>query len=187
MKHIMEFNEFINEKLEDTYDYGCAMLFFDFPELMKVQDAINPKDIYEKEDDKSFGLEDEPHCTLLYGLHKEVTVDEVKEIVNKINFGKIKLHNASLFENEYDVFKFDVGYVNEDDNFLHECNESLSKLPNTNDYSDYHPHATIAYIKKGKGKKYADMIKSESFDIKPSHCIFTQPSGKQNKIKIKTT
>ena len=32
MKHIKLFEEFVTEK-KKVYDYGCAMLYFDFPEM----------------------------------------------------------------------------------------------------------------------------------------------------------
>jgi 2'-5' RNA ligase len=35
-----------------------------------------------------------------------------------------------------------------------DINEKLSILPHTTDFPDYNPHITIAYVKKGKGKKY---------------------------------
>ena len=62
--------QILNEKAGDVYEYGCAMLYFDFPEINKVHDAIDPKELYEEEDDRSYGIENEPHTTLLYGLHK---------------------------------------------------------------------------------------------------------------------
>ena len=87
------FEEFILEKEGDTYDYGCAMLYFDFPQINKIHDAIDPKDLYEEEGDRTFGIEDEPHCTLLYGLHKEVTPEMIQEM------SVILLSTALMFVN----------------------------------------------------------------------------------------
>ena len=73
MKIFKKFKDFlISEASGNTYDYGCAMLYFDFPKMSEIHDQIDPSDIYEDDKDKTYGLEDEPHCTLLYGLHKEV-------------------------------------------------------------------------------------------------------------------
>ena len=88
------------EKLGDTHEFGCAMLYFNFPELKKIQEKIDKKDIYEEEGDRSFGLEDEPHVTLLYGFHEEVTTDQIKKVLDSLTYTWCKVHNVSLFENE---------------------------------------------------------------------------------------
>lgn len=82
-------------KKEKKYEYGCVMLYFDFPSMFKIQDIINPKDIYEEEDDNTYGLEKHPHTTLLYGLHEGVTVKQIKgrkyiEILDDKNANKFK-------------------------------------------------------------------------------------------------
>ncbi len=173
------FEEFINEKKGDTYSYGCAMLYFDFPQMKEIHDQIEEGDLYTEEEDRTYGLEDEPHCTLLYGLHEDVTLDQIKEVVGNFNFDKMKLHNASLFENKYDVLKFDV-----QGDSLKECNEALTDLPHTNDFPDYHPHATIAYIKKGIGEKYTEMLKDKEYEVKPTYVVYSEADGTKTKIDI---
>jgi 2'-5' RNA ligase len=173
------FEEFINEKKGDTYSYGCAMLYFDFPQMKEIHDQIEEGDLYTEEEDRTYGLEDEPHCTLLYGLHDDVTLDQIKEVVGKFKFDKLKLHNASLFENQYDVLKFDV-----QGDSLKECNEALTDLPHTNDFPDYHPHATIAYIKKGIGEKYTKKLKDKEYEVKPTYIVYSEADGTKTKIDI---
>ncbi len=167
--------------LEGVYNYGCVMLYFNFPQINKIHDAINPNDLYEEEGDRTFGLEDEPHTTLLYGLHEGVTIDDIKNITTKYTFGPCIIKNASLFENDdYDVLKFDVDGLN-----IKPCNKDLKSLPHTNSFPEYHPHLTIAYITKGNGKKYTNMLKGQTFELAPSHIIYSLPDGSKNKIKIK--
>lgn len=179
MKHIKLFEQFVNEKSGDSYSSGCVMLYFDFLQMNKIHDGINQSELYTEEEDRSYGLEDEPHCTLLYGLEDSVTVEAVKEILDGQTFGTCKVHNASLFENEYDVLKFDVK-----GNSLHACNKALCKLPYHSDYPDYHPHMTIAYLKKGNGQKYCDRMKGHEYELVPTHAVFSQPNGTKTKIKI---
>lgn len=165
---------------KQVYPYGCVMLYFDDSDVRDIYNQINPDDLYIEED--GFGLETEPHCTLLYGLHPEVSLDEVREAMRGRSFAKCVSHNASLFENEkYDVLKYDV----EGDN-LHETNEILKQFPYTTDYPDYHPHMTIAYLKPGMGKKYVDVLGGEygKFDMKPTHIVYSQTDGTKNKIEI---
>ena len=44
--------DLIKENSTSSYDYGCVMLYFDFPYLSKLQNAIDSKDseIFSKED-----------------------------------------------------------------------------------------------------------------------------------------
>jgi hypothetical protein len=184
MKHIKLFEQFLAEKSGDAYSSGCVMLYFDFPMMNKIHDGINPDDLYEEEGDRTYGLEDEPHVTLLYGLEDSVTPEHVKEIVDKFKFGKLVAHNVSLFENDYDVLKFDIRYPTRGGAFLHKCNSALRNLPYNNQYPDYHPHMTIAYLQKGTGKKYCERMKGHEYDLVPSHAVFSQPDGTKTKIKI---
>jgi hypothetical protein len=71
----------LNEITQPKYDFGCVMLYFEFPEITFLHNMIDEKDIYTEEGDNSFGLEDEPHTTLLYGLHDGVTLKDVKNPV----------------------------------------------------------------------------------------------------------
>jgi 2'-5' RNA ligase len=168
---------------KETYDYGCVMLYSNFPsEIIKLQDTINPTDLQDP------GIEYEPHCTLLYGLHDGVTLDQVTNIVNQFKFSNLRAFNPSLFENpEFDVLKYDIGYQTNKDSSLHQCNQKLKILPNTQTYPDYHPHMTIAYLKPGKGKEYMEMFKNKGaneFMTTPSHIMFSQPDGTKTKIKL---
>lgn len=179
MKNLMNLNE-----NKQVYDYGCAMLYFNDHDLKPIYDMINPEDLYVEGD--GFGLETEPHVTLLYGLEDSVTTEQVKEIVDKFKFGKLVAHNPSLFENDYDVLKFDIRYPTRGGAFLHKCNSALRELPYNNQYPDYHPHMTIAYLKPGMGKKYVDELKKQHGELwmSPQHAVYSQPDGTKNKINL---
>lgn len=179
----MKLIQLLKEVSTQTYNYGCVMLYFSCPEMEGIHNLIEPEDIYIEDEDKSFGLEDEPHCTLLYGLHEEVSLEDIKQVVDNFTYYTCKATNSSIFEGEkYDVLKFDI----EGDN-LHETNEELKQFPYTTSFPKYHPHMTIGYIKKGEGQKYADLIKERFEDIwvTPQYCVYSQPNGDKNKIKIK--
>jgi 2'-5' RNA ligase len=166
--------------------YGCVMLFFNFPYLNKIQDAINPDDLYEESDDDSFGLEPSAHVTLLFGLHKEVSNEDVKQSLKDIIFDDCKLFNLSFFENEkYDVLNFEVGYATRGGAFLSKANKELKKLPYTSEFPDYNPHMTIAYLKPGMGKKYVDKLKRlDDYTLTPKECIYSKTDKSKVKIKI---
>lgn len=166
---------------KQKFEFGCAMLYFNFPEINKIQDAIDPQDIYTEEGDRSFGLEDEPHTTLLFGLHEGVSQENVQDVLDNFTFGDCILYNASTFNNpQYDVLKFDVK-----GDSLHEANEELKQYPHTSNFPDYHPHATIAYLKPGTGKRYTEMLKGQEFTLTPTHAVYSKPNGDRVELPIK--
>jgi len=161
-------------------DYGCVMVYFkpndNFTELL---DEINNDDVYTDEND-GYGLtpSDEFHVTLLYGLHKDVKDEEVEEVVKGIEAPKIT-HNksTSLFENDYDVLKIDIKPTG-----LIKYNTLLKKLPHTDTFPGYHPHMTLGYIKKGKGKDYIQKV--DDLSIEASHIIYSKTDGTQKRYNF---
>lgn len=142
-------------ELNKEYDFSCAMANIDF-DISISEEIIDKKDLYfgeENEDKRTYGLEDNPHVTILYGLHNDIKESDVTDILKLFKDIKIKLINASLFENEkFDVLKFDV-----ESEELFTMNKIFTEMfEYTTDYPDYHPHVTIAYLKKGTAKKYVD-------------------------------
>lgn len=165
------------------YDFGCVMLYFDFPKIKEIHKLISKEDIFESDGDLSFGLETEPHCTLLYGLHEEVTLEQVENILNNQTYFTCAIHNVSLFENEeFDVLKFDVYSPTSE---LIDTNKELKELPYTSKFPDFHPHLTIAFLKSGTGKKYVEMFKDLEYELTPKYAFYSQPNGEKDRIKIK--
>jgi 2'-5' RNA ligase len=176
------FCEFISEKKAEKdddkkYPFGCSMLYFDFPQMKTLHDEIDQDDIYEED---GHGLETEPHVTLLYGLHSDkIKDDDVLDASSK-GIMSIGLGNPSLFENDkYDVLKFDAEAP-----FLHKINKELTKLPHTNDYPDYHPHCTIAYLKPGTGKKYTKLFKGRIYEVFPTKVVYSKPDGTKKEARF---
>lgn len=149
-----------------------------------IHNQILVEDVYSEEGDMTYGLEDEPHTTLLYGLHKEVSDNDIRKIIEKYTYTPCKVNTPSLFNNEkYDVLKYDV----EGDN-LHKINGELKQYPFTSTYPDYHPHLTIGYVQPGKGRKYVDLLKEmelDNFELIPQYVVYSKPDGSRSKFKIK--
>lgn len=150
------------------------MIYFEAPELLELHKEINSEDVHEN------GIETEPHTTLLYGLHYDVSDEDVLKICTEAIYEPIKLDNISLFTNpEFDVLKFDAHSP-----VLHNVNAELTKLPHTTDYPDYHQHATIAYLKPGKGKEYVKKFKDKTILVNPIEIVYSKADGKKIHKKL---
>jgi 2'-5' RNA ligase len=171
-------NSKLNESSNNIYEYGCAMVYYDLPQMKELHDSILEEDIYTEVGDNTYGLENEPHTTLLYGFHNNVDPNEVLDTCEKHEFLELKLVNPSCFNSEnYDVLKFDITYPTRSGAFLHKCNSELTKYPHTTSFPNYHPHCTIAYIKKGKGQHYADLFKDKSYLVTPNKLVYSMANG----------
>lgn len=175
MKLVNLYKQILQEN-NSPNEFGCVMIYFKFPEFKEIQKIIDKEDIDEVE-----GLEHEPHTTLLYGLHEEVTLEDIKNILNNFEYSEYHIHNASLFENpEYDVLKFDVKGDN-----LKQTNKALAKLPHTNKFKNYIPHLTVGYLNPGSGKKYTKELQQKSYELLPDYVVYSTKDKIKTKIKIK--
>lgn len=176
----MKLRKILKEIQNIPYKYGCAMLYLDFDESI-LTGTITNSDLYDDENGH-YGLETEPHTTLLYGLHTNIPDGVVSQIINQVSFGDIKLTNASIFDGnaDYDVLKFDASGEG-----LQRANELLRKLPHSNDYSEYHPHMTVAYLKKGKWQQYTNKFRDMYFEVSPLYVMYSKSDGSKHKFKIR--
>jgi 2'-5' RNA ligase len=175
---IKKFNEM---KSGDLYDYGCVMVYLDIPNWKNIVSKINPDELYLPED-PTHGYETDPHATILYGLHPEVTDEDITKAIQSQNLSHILLDidGIDTFQNkDYDVVKMNVK-----SDTLNNLNKELSKLPHTTDYPDYKPHVTMAYLKPGNGKKYHQPDYKHKFD-KIKKIVYSKTNGDKVEIPIK--
>lgn len=174
--------EVLNEDVKKTekVEFGALMLFLDVPVWKKITSVIKKDDIYEIDDE--FGIETEPHVTILYGFHSNVDAKQVFDLYKK-NFDlkpiEIGVEGISIFENkEFDVVKMDV-----DSKILTEMNSVMRELPNTNTYPEYHAHITLAYVKKGTGEKYVKKFEKNRILV-GNELVFSTKKEKKSKLKL---
>jgi 2'-5' RNA ligase len=164
-------------------EYGCVMVFLDVKkdEWDELQDMIDEKDLYQPEHDPTYGRENEPHVTLLYGLHGDVKDEELEPVIEKIKKPKLSFGGVSAFKNDnFEVLKFDV-----DSKDLHKANKKLKEFPYTNSYPDYHPHCTIAYLKPGKADKYIKKLKNkEGLYTNVDKLVYSKVDGSKKDYKF---
>ena len=184
MKIEKNYKEIISEVESKKTKYGCVMLYMKpTKELIGLQDDINDKDVYSKllDGKEDFGRtpDDEYHVTVLYGLHGEVTDEQVKEVLYSEDIPTIELNDITLFTNDdFDVVKVDIKSEG-----LNKLNKEMCKYPYTTDYPDYHPHMTISYVKSGEGKQYERKL--DGLEATPSHYVYSKVDGSKVKIPFK--
>jgi 2'-5' RNA ligase len=150
-------------------------------------DQIDEDDLYVTNPDKdpngfTHGIEAEPHVTVKWGIHTE-DHDEFKNAVGEeAEGGEVELTNVSIFDNDdYDVLKVEVK-----SDALSKLNKSISdNLECTDTHPTYNPHVTLAYLKKGRGKKYKDSehFKGVTFNFNELH--FQDAKEEKSKINLK--
>lgn len=133
---------------KQEYDSSCVLVKLPFA-IGQQLDRYNKAHIGEEcLHDK--GRESEYHITILYGIKDEVSKESLELLKERLNTSvfKIKLGVVSKFyQEDYDVLKIDV---NDYTGKLHSAFELLNEnIDNENSYENYHPHITLAYVKKG--------------------------------------
>lgn len=176
----------INEKNEDTtYKYGCLMVKVNLPDLVNISTSILKEEDIFNDKDNSYGIESEPHVTILYGLHNDIDHDKILHLCKILKPINLSLTDISLFENEYDVLKFDV-----ESSHLELLNELVKNtFKYTNDYPDYKAHLTIAYLNKGTGKNYInneELKKLLSDNITITDFYYSTAKGEKYFINVNT-
>jgi len=177
---IKNYNKFLEAKSGKLYQYGCVMAYLNIPDWESLTSYIDEEDLY-KPENKRFGLETEPHLTVLYGLHSDVNDEDVLNVFKGVKSSDIQLDilGIDIFENK----QFDVVKMNVKSETLNHLNAELRKLPHTSDYPDYKPHITIAYLLPGMGKKYIEPDYKFKFN-QVKKVIYSKANGQKIEMEI---
>jgi 2'-5' RNA ligase len=151
-------------------EFACLMLDYKMPEFIKeLQKKIPEDELYfgetkKDKDDNTYGIENESHITLVYGLENDVKFKDLKKYLYPIDEYKTILINISVFKND----KFDVLKAEAKCPMADKSNKCISNNFDVNsDYNEYKPHMTIAYMKKGKADKYKKAMLDKIEDMTP--------------------
>lgn len=175
---VKKYIQFVKEST--SYDYGCVMVEVPVKNWNEITSTINKDDLYEVEGE-NYGISENPHLTLLYGLKPNITKEQIEEVLKRVIDGDkiiVEIENIDLFENEnFDVVKFNIKKTEQ----LQRIFDALSELPNENTYPDYKPHMTIAYVKKGLGQKYK---KPYSHKVSSNEICYSMANGEKIYFEI---
>lgn len=170
-----EFKAVLEKSKNQSYSSGCLMGYFN----KGFKDPkIKEDDLYNNEENE-YGLEIEPHVTVLYGLHDdEIDENEIIKLFTLIDGPVVTTNKITLFKNEkFDVVKWDI-----DSEELVILNKMVEKMfPFTSSFPDYHAHCTIAYCLPGKGDEYTKEYKS-NLKNKIDYWVYSKANGKKIKI-----
>jgi hypothetical protein len=164
---------------DDTHKFGWVGAMVPEPlasQLVSLGEQIPAADL------AGDGLEDEPHVTILYGLH-DIDPAAVREAMAGQGPFTIALTRATPFpsqgEGAPDVVKMDA-----ESPILHELNVKLRELPHTSDYPDYNPHATIGYTVAGTGAAHAETIGQVNQSFTVNELVYKDKDGNATVIPL---
>ena len=173
-------------KDEELKDYGWVKV--ELPESIlkehsKIAKKIPDKELFKKKkenkDDWGYGIENDPHITVKWGIISK-NPNQIKNILEDEKGGNISLEKLDLFDNdEYDVLKINVKSKD-----LNRLNKKLTdNLKTKETHPDYNPHITVGYLKKGEAEKYIDKkIKNTTFPF--DKVIFVDSENKETEIAL---
>ena len=168
-KHLM-----IKEGKEAKYEYGCIMAKID----QQIQrPGLNIAHLYKPEDDR-YGIEENQHITLLYGIESYVEEAEVIDFLLCLKMPYVSLTGISIFSNpEFDVVKYSV-----ESPILISQNRLTTKLfPYTSNFPNYVPHLTISYMLPGTGSKYVRTF-DELIILPVTSWIYSMANGRKIEV-----
>jgi predicted double-glycine peptidase len=163
----------------ESHDYSSTQLEIENQDLLyrilELGEAVSAQDLAEK------GREEDPHITVLYGLHTRFP-EEIRDCIQ--GFGPIRatFGRLSLFtQEEAEVLKIEV--ISSDLHRLHQC---LALLEHTDSYSEYSPHLTIAYLVHGRGEHYLSLNQEgiEGVEVLFDRLTFSNPEGERTVISL---
>ncbi|HEY1190588.1 MAG TPA: phage portal protein, partial [Gemmata sp.] len=148
--------------------------------VMELGRQLIPDDLLYR-DDSEYGRETEPHVTVLYGLETG-DVGPVKAVMADAGRATVTLGRVGVFSREDKPFDVVFAEVHSPD--LVKLNKVLSGLPHRNDYPEYHPHMTIAYVDKGHGSRFEGREEFVGLLFTADAITFSSNSGRRTSIPL---
>lgn len=118
------------------------------------------------------GRDIQPHCTVLWGFHTEVTTEQLNAITKGIGDIDVTLGALEAFPEGPDGVPLVIRIESEK---LRKLRKDLEALPHTSTWPDYKPHICVAYLKpEAPAQDYVDAgnpLEGEMFTL--SHLVYS--------------
>lgn len=131
-------------------------------------------------------IEDEFHCTILYGLNFP-TLSEIRNCIEE--YGKdiitFKLGEVNIWpptENSYDSDIVHIQVISKDLEDLH--NIIKDNIDNEQTFPTYKPHITLTYVKHNSSNDVRGLIPFQGLKFNISTIVLSDPNWKHTKIKL---
>ena len=152
--------------------------------ILRIAKLIREEHLHE------YGREESPHITVLENILPSLTAENsTQAALSESGISEIRavVGDCSVFSNkDYDVLKFEV--LSED---LHKVNSHLNTLIecggcDDQEHSEYNPHITVAYLRKGIGAQYAEKFKERiaGLPLSFNNVVFSDTRGKQTNLTL---
>ena len=148
-----------------------------------AKEFIPKDDIYVDEKEGIEGYEEEPHCTVLYGIVNVGDQDKVRDLLK--SKGLNKLAGTLGLVDKFESTDYDVVIIKVDSKGLENAHKLISQnVENEDTHKDYHPHVTLAYVQKGKANEFVgkSVFKGKEFS---GDVLFSNQSRKKTVLKSK--
>lgn len=166
------------EKFLEEHSYSSTQIQLPAAVAAKMkalQDLISAEDLNEE------GLEGDLHITVKYGLETQDPVDvQIAVQGYKKNIGFTLGRTGYFSAPDHDVLQVAVS-----SECLHEMNRLLCEnLSYADTHPYYQPHVTLAYLKKGRGAKYAGRADVEGVSGEVTELVFSDSDGDKTVIAL---
>lgn len=158
----------------ESHKYSTVMLEIKGDLRKRIFEHIHSLD---EDDIAKDGKEDNPHVTVLYGLHAE-DPEEIADFLSAMNPFEISFGKVSKFKSdEHDVLKIEI-----ESDYIKTLNKKLKDFPHTSTHPTYNPHLTLAYVKNGRCEDMLgkELFKGEKFKV--NELIFCDKKENQTLI-----
>lgn len=145
--------------------------------IKSIADSIPDDDLAED------GREKNPHITVKYGLTSDSPKD-VEDATNGVGGVDFELGNLGVFPAD-EQRDSDVLFVSVDSQDLKNLNKKIAdSVPHVDTHKEYNPHATVAYLKRGVGSKYAGRSDLSGIKGKTNQIVHSSKDGTETKINL---
>ena len=174
----------VKETPKHLYQYACAMLPVseEVATIVKywVKKNINTDDLYVNEEEGIEGFVNDPHVTLKYGIIDD-SIDKITDLIEGFGDVKIKLGKVERFDTNP---KFDVLKIHIEGESLQKLHDILSEKGDGDQFPEYKPHLTLAYIQKVKWEELIDNDFFDKLDDSINQVLFASKDGTETYIDL---